>query len=63
MPDKVNDEDREAIRKLKDRMYMCWLDMIGAETTEGHLNELRSIHAELSRIFGKYDLNGNLNQN
>jgi hypothetical protein len=42
---------------------MCWLDMIGAETTAAHLNKLRSIHAELSRILGKYDLSGNLNQN
>jgi hypothetical protein len=63
MPDKVSDEDREAIRKLKARMYMCWLDMIGAEKTEANLNELHSIHAELSRILGKYDVGGNVSQN
>ena len=53
-----SDEDLEDIRKLKERMYLCWLEMIGAEMTDAHLAEMRSAREELSRILSKYGEGG-----
>ena len=53
-----SDEDLEDIRKLKERMYLCWLEMTGAEMTDAHLAEMRSVRQELSRILSKYSEGG-----
>ena len=51
---KLSHQDREAIRQLKKRVDLCWLEMTEAELREAHLPELHAIYEELSRILNKY---------
>jgi len=51
---KLSDQDREAIRQLKKRMDLCWLEMLEAELREAHLQELHAIYEDLLRILNKY---------
>ena len=53
---KLSDQDREAIRQLKKRMDLCWLEMLEAELREAHLQELCAISEELLRVLNKYGL-------
>jgi hypothetical protein len=50
---KLSDPDREAIRQLKKRMDLCWVEM-AEEFREAHLAELSAIYEELYRILSKY---------
>ena len=50
---KYSDETWKTSASSRKRMYLCWLEMIGAEMTDAHLAEMRSAREELSRILSK----------
>jgi hypothetical protein len=47
---KYSDETWKTSASSRKRMYLCWLEMTGAEIMDVHLAEMHSIDEELSRI-------------